>query len=147
MKALNDKIYFELLDDSEQPKKSTFRPNMDMLKYAKVLDVGQNTKWVKQNDIITLYYMSIVILKNNEGFCSEREVLLSNGIPPERKVLISHLSRETLSNFNKASVLESNSEDISKGDIIFYKQGSSHLLPDNTEIINENQIYYSNNKG
>ena len=55
MKVLNNKVYFELLDDSQQPQKTIFQPNADMLKLGRVIDVGQKVEYISEGDIITIY--------------------------------------------------------------------------------------------
>jgi uncharacterized protein YfaT (DUF1175 family) len=41
-----------------------------------------------------------------------------------------------------AEVVNSNVEDVQPGDQIFYRHGQSHILPDNSEILSETQIYH-----
>ena len=55
MIVLNNKIYLELLEDDLQPKKTFLNTDADLLKYCKVLDVGNNVFEVKKGDIIMLY--------------------------------------------------------------------------------------------
>ena len=141
-KALNSKILFELLPEDKQPQKTIFAPNMDLMKFAKVLSVGKKVEDVKVGDIITIYVTTMVMLKKTIGFCSERDVILTNNIPPKGKIHINQQSKEGITVLMNANVINSNSEDIDTGDQIYYKVGNSHQLPDNTEIISEQQVYY-----
>ena len=143
MKVLNNKIYFELLEDSEQPQKTIFQPNADMLKLCRVIDVGQNVEYVSEGDIITIYVTSISMLDSTKGLCTERDVIFNNSIPQKGKVHIGQQKNNELSVFKSGKVLSSNSQDIEKNDEVYYKPGQSHVLPDNTEIISETQIFYS----
>lgn len=143
MRVLNNKIYFELLPPDAQPQKTIFNPTADMLKLAKVIDVGCKVEEVRKDDIITLYEISIKNLGDGTGFCSERDVIFSNSIPQKNKVHIRNQEKVDLSMLNKATVINSNCEDISKDETVFYINGQSHILPDNTEIISESQIFYT----
>lgn len=139
---LNSKIWFDLLEDSKQPKKTIFTPNAEMLKLGKVKATGSKVEEVKVGDIITLYVNSIHFLNEKEGFCTEREVVFRNGLPQKGKVHIKEQENVNMTSFNKAKVVKSSSEDVEEGDVINYKNGQSHILPDNTEIISESQIYF-----
>lgn len=143
MRVLNNKIHFELLPPEYQPQKTIFNPTADMLKLAKVIDVGCKVEEVKKEDIITLYEMAIKSLGDGTGFCSERDVIFTNNIPQKNKVHIKNQEKLDMSMLNKATVVNSNCEDISQDDTVFYINGQSHILPDNTEIISESQIYYN----
>ena len=69
MIVLNNKIYLELLEDDLQPKKTFLNTNADLLKYCKVLDVGNSVLDVKTGDIITLYVININFIDSKKGFC------------------------------------------------------------------------------
>lgn len=142
MRVLNNKIYFELLPAEDQPKKTIFNPTADMLKLAKVIDVGCKVEEVKKEDIITLYEVAIKNLGDGTGLCSERDVIFANSIPQKNKVHIKNQEKVDLSMLNKATVVNSNCEDVSQDNTVFYINGQSHILPDNTEIISESQIFY-----
>lgn len=142
MKAANNKIFFELLDEEFQPKKTIFNPNATMLKLSKVISVGCKTEVAKVGDIITTYVSTNMMIDSKKGFCSERDVIFFNDIPQPNKVHIKNQSGDNLSLFTSAEVINSNSEDIMKNQKIFYRKGQSHILPDNTEIISDTQIYY-----
>ena len=139
----NSKILFELLPESQQPKKTALKPHADMMKLCKVIDVGNKTEWVQIHDIITIYVTTMVMIEKNIGFCSERDVIFTNNIPQKGKVHVHRQSKNPLQKLSNAFVLSSNSEDIEKGEKVFYREGQSMQLPDNTEIISETQIYYS----
>lgn len=142
MEPLNTKILYELLDDALQPQKTIFTPNADMMKLATVLSVGHKVEFVKPDDIISVYIHDMNRIDNKLGFCSERSVIFKNGIPQEGKIHVKNPTREKMSSLTKAEVIESNSEDVKSGDIIYYKEGQCLELPDSTEIISETQVYY-----
>lgn len=143
MKVLNNKVYFELLDDSQQPQKTIFQPNADMLKLGRVIDVGQKVEYISEGDIITIYITSISMLDSTKGLCNDRDIIFNNSVPQKGKVHIGEQKNNKLSVFNSAKVLSSNSPDIQNEEEVYYKSGQSHVLPDNTEIISESQIFYS----
>jgi hypothetical protein len=142
-KILNSKIFFEVLPDKDQPQKSPFSPNADLMKYAKVLDIGHKVEWVEIGDVIKLYVNTMFMIEKNKGFCSERDVIFRNSIPPKGKVHIKDQIKDTMSPLKNAKVIQSNSEDIISNDTIGYRDGQSLILPDGTEIISETQIYYT----
>lgn len=142
MKALNNKILYKVLEDEKQPQKSMFSPNADMLKHVEVISIGHKVEFLSVGDIATLYVNDMYRFDNELGFCSDRSVLFKNGVPQEGKVHIKNQESIELSSFGKAEVIESNSSDVKKGDIIYYRKGQSHILPDHTEIISESQVYY-----
>lgn len=139
----NSKILFELLPEVHQPKKTALKPHADMMKLCKVIDVGNKTEWVEINDVITIPVNSMIMIEKNIGFCSERDVIFTNNIPQKGKVHVYRQSKNPLQKLSNAYVLNSNSDDITKGEKVFYREGQSMQLPDNTEIISETQIYYS----
>ena len=113
-----------------------------MLKKAEVLEVGSNVIHVKTGDIIEVYVNTMVMISKDEGFCSERDVIFTNSLPPEGKVHIKNPSKKPLSPLTEAEVVNSNAKEIEKGDVVYFKSGQSHILPDNSEIISETQIYH-----
>lgn len=144
MKVLNNKIYFELLPDSEQPQKTIFSPNMDMLKLCKVIDIGNKVfDFIKKEDIITLYVNNIQMIDKTKGFCNDKDVLFINEYPLKGKVHVTEQEKPKITPFSKAKVKKSSVDDIKDNENIYYKQGQSHILPDSTEIISETQIYFS----
>ena len=142
MKPLNNKVYFEILSDDKQPKKSVFIPDAEMLKLAEVIDVGESVTKVKKEDIITIYVTAISMLTSTTGFCAEREIIFINSYPQENKIHINSQVKQELTVFKKANVLKSSSKDIFDNETIFYKDGQTHILPDGSEIISESQVYY-----
>ena len=142
MKPLNNKVYFEILSDDKQPKKSVFIPDAEMLKLAEVIDVGESVTKVKKEDIITIYVTAISMLTSTTGFCAEREIIFINSYPQENKIHINSQVKQALTVFKKANVLKSSSKDIFDKETIFYKDGQTHILPDGSEIISESQVYY-----
>ena len=140
--VLNSKIKFKLLPDDDQPKKSVFKPNVDLIKLVKVEKIGTRVEDVEEGDILHLYVTSMFMIDSDTGFCSERDVIFCNEIPQKGKVHISEQSKKPMDVFSTAKVINANSEDVLQGDIIHYREGQSHLLPDNTEILSETQIYY-----
>lgn len=140
--VLNSKIKFKLLPDDDQPKKSVFKPNADLIKLVKVEKIGTRVEHVEEGDILHLYVTSMFMIDSDTGFCSERDVIFCNEIPQKGKVHISEQSKKPMDVFSTAKVINANSEDVLQGDIIHYREGQSHLLPDNTEILSETQIYY-----
>jgi hypothetical protein len=142
MAILNNKIFFELLHEDDQPKKTIFTPNADLLKHARVIEVGHQVERPKESDIITLPVTTMIMTEKSKGFCSERDVIFVNGIPSEGKIHINKQSKEGITLLLNANVISSNSSDVQKGDTIFYREGQSMQLPDNTEIISEKSVYY-----
>lgn len=142
MKPLNSKVYFEILSDDKQPKKSVFIPDAEMLKLAEVIDVGESVTKVKKEDIITIYVTAISMLTSTTGFCAEREIIFINSYPQENKIHINSQVKQELTVFKKANVLASSSPDIEAKETIYYKDGQTHILPDGSEIISESQVYY-----
>ena len=142
MIVLNNKIYLELLDDELQPKKTFLNTDADLLKYCNVLDVGNSVSDIKKDDIVTLYVININFIDSKKGFCSDRDVIFINNRPKEKKVHINNQQKEKYGILYKGTVLASSSNDIKDGDEIYYKHGQSHILPDNTEILSETQIFY-----
>jgi hypothetical protein len=142
MEALNNKILYKVLDDEHQPKKTIFTPNADLLKYAEVINTGEKVEFVKQGDIISIYVHDMNRIDSELGFCSDRSVIFKNSIPQKGKIHITNIENNPMTSFSKAEVIESNSDDVNKGDIIYFKEGQAHILPDHTEIISETQVYY-----
>lgn len=144
MAIVNNKVLFVLLPEKDQPQKTIFTPHADIWKHAKVMEVGHKVEIAKEKDIITVYVSTMVMIEKNIGICSDRDIIFINGIPTEGKVQINQQSKSDsgLSILKSANVVSSNSGDISPGNKVFYKEGKSHELPDNTEIILESQIYY-----
>lgn len=140
--VLNNKVHFILLPEDEQPKKTIFTPNAELLKFAKVLEVGKDVKDIFKDDIITIYVTSIQMINQNEGFCVDREPIFVNYRPRVDKVLITDIGKDSFNTLSKATVLLSSSDEINDNDIIYFKEGQSHILPDNTELISKSQIYY-----
>lgn len=142
MVVLNNKILLEVLDDEFQPKKTFLNTTADLLKYCKVLDVGKKVEDIKKDDIVKLYVININFLDKKTGFCNEKDIIFINDYPRENKVHIKNQTKENLGFLHKADVIKSSSDDIEDNDEIYYKHGQSHILPDNTEIVSETQIYY-----
>lgn len=143
MKPLNTKIYFKILPEDKQPVKSIFVPDAEMLKFVEVMDTGDKVLKVKENDVLTLYVTTIQMLTQTTGFCTERDVIFINNYPQENKIHISANGKDnSLSIFKKGKVIKSSSSDISDSDLIYYKDGQTHILPDGSEIISESQVYY-----
>lgn len=142
MKAVNNKILYELLPEEDQPKKTIFSPGMDMLKRLRVLDKGSKVDDINVGDIITVYVHDMNQISSERGFCNSTSVIFTNDIPPKGTVHVNNINKESLSNFANGDVIQSNSEDIQKEDKIYFKQDKAHILPDNTEIISERQIFY-----
>lgn len=142
MKVVNNKIHFKILEEEFQPQKTIFNSNADLIKLVEVINVGEKVTIAKKKDILQLYVNNIFSIGNNEGFCSERDVIFINNIPQEGKVHIKNQSKEPMEILNNALVVNSNSNDIEKNDKVFYKSGQSMILPDHTEIVSETQIYY-----
>lgn len=140
--VLNNKVHFELLSENEQPKKTIFTPNAELLKHAIVLDVGKEVAEMKKDDVITLHVNSMSMLNSKEGFCTERDPIFVNYKPRIDKVQITDTSKVTLTNFSEATVVKSSCDEIEDGDKIYYKEGQSLILPDNSEIISKSQIFY-----
>lgn len=142
MEALNNKILVELLPDSEQPKKTIFSPNEDMIKIGIALSTGYKVENVVEKDRLHVYVNSLHVVEGNLAFCSERDVIFRNNYPQPGKIHIDSQIDIPMSSFMKANVVRSSSEDILDQETIFYKKGQSHVLPNNTEIISETQVYY-----
>lgn len=140
---LNNKLMIELLEDSKQPQKTIFSPNADMIKIGKVLSKGKSVDIVKEGDTVHVYTNNLTMFDSRKGFCSQRDLLFVNEYPQEGKVHITEQTTVPMSSFTSGVVIKSSSEDIQDEDKVFYKKGQSHVLPDNTEIISESQIYYS----
>lgn len=143
MNVVNNKIYFDLLVESEQDQKTIFTPNADMMKYALVLDVGHKVEWVKKGDVIKLYVNTMFMTEKGKGFCAERDVIFCNQIPQKGKVHIKEQTKDKITSLKTAKVINANCDDIQTDDIIAYRDGQSLILPDNTEIVSETQIYYT----
>lgn len=137
----NNKIYFKLLDESLQPVKTILRPQADVIKLVEVLDVGHKVEIAKKGDILHLYVATMIITEYDKGFCSDRDVLFVNEIPQAGKVHITNQEKDPLNPLSTANVINSNSEGIDKNDKIYYRSGQSLILPDNTEILSDSQIY------
>ena len=142
MTPLNNKILYEVLPDSEQPQKSVFAPDMDKLKKCRVLDIGSEVKWVKTGDVITVYINDMNRYDDKKGYCIERSVIFREDYPQVGKVHITDIEENPLSQFTKARVIQSSANDIYKDDHVYFKNGQTFVLPDNTEIISETQIYF-----
>ena len=142
-KVLNNKVYFELLPESEQPKKTIFQPNMDILKIGRVIDVGHRVENIKKGDKITLHINNISKYIGNECFCNDRDVIFINGYPQDGKVQITEVEDISMSSFKKARVIKSSTEDIQDNSNVYYKDGQFLELPDHTKILSETQIYFS----
>lgn len=140
--VLNNKIHFKLLSEDKQPKKTIFTPNAELLKHAEVLDVGKDVVEIKTNDVITLHVNAMNMLDSKEGFCTERDPIFVNYNPRIDKVQITETSKVNLTNFSEASVLKSSYSEVENGEKVYYKEGQSLILPDNTEIISKSQIFY-----
>lgn len=139
---LNNKVYFELLPDSEQPQKTIFQPTADMMKIARVISNGHKVDIVYPGQKIWIYVNNIISMNDNKGFCVDRDIIFIDEYPQPGKVHIFGQSSTPLSSLESSKVLKSSSEDIENGDTVHYRKGQSHVLPDNTEIISESQIFY-----
>lgn len=142
MKVLNTKIYLELLPDDDQPKRTILKPDAEMMKHYRVLDVGHRVEIVKKDDIVTTYVNNVMMLDTSKGLCSERDIVFINHSPQPGKINITDQSKVPLTGFKSGRVLSSGVDDISKDDRVYYKPGQSHVLPDHTELISETNIYF-----
>ena len=142
MKVVNNKIHFRILEDELQPQKTIFNSNANLIKLVEVINVGEKVTIAKKKDILHLYVTNIFSIGDNEGFCSERDIIFINDIPQQGKVHIKNQNKEPMMILSNALVINSNSDDIDKDDKVFYKSGQSMILPDHTEIVSETQIYY-----
>lgn len=142
MKALNNKVMYTLLPDNEQPKRTILNPDGDNLKKAKVISVGSKVEHIKLDDIITLYTHDVRIAEDNIGYCTDTNPIFINNKPQPNKTHIQTKKTNKVSRFNKATVLSSTDKELKEGDEIGYVKGSGLILPDNTEIISDTQIFY-----
>lgn len=142
MKALNNKVSFKLLPDSEQPKRSVLNPDAESLKKATVLSVGYKVEHIKVGDVIVLYTNDIRIAEEGIGYCNETNPIFINDKPQPNKTHIQTKKTNKISKFNKAIVKSSTDKELQEGDEIGYVKGSGLILPDHTEIISDTQIFY-----
>jgi len=142
MKVLFNKVYYELLDDAEQPKNTIFQPKMDSMKRAKVLGVGNECTEVKEGDIITIYVFHHKTLEGNKGMIQERDIVFINDNARLGKVEIQPLGHNNFTSFHQAKVLSSGCEELKPDDIIGYENGAGVVLPNNNELISKNIVYY-----
>lgn len=142
MIPLNNKILFELLPEEKQPKRSVLVPDADTLKLVIVLEVGDKVSNCKKNDIVTLHISDILSIDDSKGYCTDSNLLFINGSPQLGKTHIQPLKNEKLSKLNKAKVIVSNDKNLNKNDTIGYRKGNGLILPDHTEIISDNQIFF-----
>lgn len=142
MQVLNNKIHLRLLPEDQQPQRSLFQPTADLLKYAEVLGVGSKVTEIQKGQKIVVYVNALRMLNDKEGFCTERDPVFVDDLPRQGKVNTTKAAKEILTGFDKAEVLSSSSEGIEPGDTVYYTAGQSHILPDNTELISDSQIYF-----
>lgn len=143
IKPLNTKIYFKLLPEDKQPKKTIIAPDGDILKIGTVLDVGHEVEQIKKGDTITLYGYDCIRLDQNRAVTNERSVIFINGIPQKNKTHIIEVGDDSmLSVLTKAKVIGSSSKDMSEEDLVFFKKGAGLILPDKTEIVSDSQIFF-----
>lgn len=147
MKVLGDKILYELLPIDEQPKSSIFQPNMDMLKRGRVIKVGKDCKEICEGDVITFYVNHMRVLDKDLGFLMERDVIFINEVVREGKVELRPMGHKHLTNFDLGEVVSSGYDEVSKGAVVGYQKGQSHILPNNNEILSKTQIFYVEEKG
>lgn len=142
MKPLNNKIFFELLDEKHQPKKSILVPDGDILKKAKVLDVGNKVTNIKKGDEIVLYVNDIRGIGDRKGYCNDTNPIFINDKPQANKTHISKISSDNLTRFDNGKVISSTDDNLKKDDIIGYIKGNGLILPDSSEIISDTQIFF-----
>lgn len=142
MRALNSKVMYTLLPDSEQPKRSVFNPDAENLKKCKVLSVGSKVENIKVDDIITLYIHDIRMAEENIGYCNDTNPIFINDKPQPNKTHIKTKKTNKISKFSKATVLSSTDKELKEGDEVGYIKGTGLELPDGTEIISDTQIFY-----
>lgn len=142
MVALNNKISYILLPDEEQPNRTILNPDGDNLKKAKVVSVGSKVEHIKPDDIITLYTHDVRIAEENIGYCADTNPIFINEKPQPNKTHIRTKKVNKVSRFQKATVLSSTDKELNEGDEIGYVKGNGLILPDNTEIISDTQIFY-----
>ena len=133
---------FELLPEDQQPKPTLLNPNADDLKKAKVLGVGCKVQYIKEYDVITLYNNDIMIVEDNTGYCTETNPIFINDKPQPNKTNILPENSLSISKFSKATVLTSTDPQLKKGDKVGYKKASGLVLPDQSEIISDTQIFF-----
>lgn len=143
IKPLNTKIYFKLLPENQQPRKTLIAPDGDILKKATVISVGEEVAQVVKGDIITIYGYDCIRLDSDKGVTNERSVLFKNEIPLKNKTHIIEMDDiETLNVLSKAKVIATSTKDIDREDIVYFKKGTGLILPDKTEIISDSQIFF-----
>lgn len=142
MEPLFNKVLFELLPEDKQPKKSIFAPNGDSIKNAIVVSVGHLVTVMKKGDMIQLYVNDIMGLDSKLGYCIDTNAIFINKKPQPNKTHIRTKNTEELSKFTKADVISTTSNKLKEGDEIGFKKGSGLILPDGSEIISDNQIYF-----
>lgn len=141
MEILSDKLLVRLLPEDLQPKKTIFHSTMDMLKKVEVIKKGDNTKWINEGDVVTLYVNSLYNIEDDLFFCVEREVILINDKPQPGKIHIKNPTKISMTALHEAEVVSSNDVELIKGDTLIFKKGQSLVLPDHTEIISESQAF------
>lgn len=145
MKVLFNKVYYELLDEDEQPKNTIFQPKMDSLKKAKVLGVGSECTEVKEGDIITIHVFHHKPLEGSKGLIPERDVLFINDCARLGKIEIQPLGCEDLlTSFHRGRIVSSGCEELKPDDIIGYESGAGVSLPNNNELISKTIVYFKN---
>lgn len=142
MRPLNNKIKFELLPEDEQPKKTSMVPFGDALKKVKVLEVGTKVEDIEKDDILVLYNHDVMLFEGSMGYCLDRDPVFINDHPQKNKTHIQPKKADRLSKFEKGTVLSTTDPEMSKGDEIGFKKANGLILPDNTEIISDTQIYF-----
>lgn len=142
MKPLNNKIFFELLDEKYQPKKSILVPDGDILKKAKVLDIGDKVTNIKKGDEIVLYVNDIRGIGDRKGYCNDTNPIFINDKPQPNKTHISKISSDNLTKFDNGKVISSTDNNLKKNDIIGYIKENGLILPDSSEIISDTQIFF-----
>ena len=139
MIPVGNKLIVEIINSDEDD----WNPLYKILTKAKVLDLGNEVlKYIKKDDIITISKSDIHILKENIGFCVDRNIIFINDYPHEDKVHINPCKKE-IDIFDKGNVIKSSCSDIKSDEIIGYIKGKGGLiLPDYTEVISKSQIYF-----
>ncbi|MDR1019007.1 MAG: hypothetical protein LBM02_09955 [Lachnospiraceae bacterium] len=143
-KPLNNKILFRLLPEEQQPKKTILVPDGDVLKKAEVIEVGEKVVNIQKGDEIVLYVNDIRGIGDGIGFCADSNPIFINERPQPNKTHISHVTLDdNLTKFNNGKVISTTDHNLNKEDIVGYVKGAGLILPDGTEIISDNQIFYN----
>lgn len=141
IKPVHNKLYLELLPDSEQPERTIFNQDAELMKHYEVIAKGSTvSEEIEVGDIVTCYINHVRMIDFHKGFCTDRDPIFIDGSPRTGKVVIKNPQREGLTLFNRAEVVKSSSKDVDEACDVIYLPGQGHILPDGTEIISETQI-------